>query len=51
MGAFGAASMVFMYPDLPPIPFTAGVPGFVCGNSIWALILAVIKVSVRVKRL
>ncbi len=44
MGAFGAASMAFMCPDLPPIlllPLMC-VAGFVCGG-IWALIPAVIK--------
>lgn len=44
MGAFGAASMAFMCPDLPPIlllPLMA-IAGFVCGG-LWALIPAVIK--------
>ena len=44
MGAFGAASMAFMCPDLPPIlllPLMC-VAGFICGG-LWALIPAVIK--------
>ena len=53
MGAFDAASMAFMCPDLPPIlllPLMC-VAGFVCGG-IWALIPAVSKLSsVRAKRL